>query len=271
MKKLFCIISCILIFAISTIVVLSSDNSGVKKVSFVNQNLIINHENTEVKNENVTLNLNKSEFQNTKTDLNTTNLNLQSSKINKRNININNKSFENQDSEYNLQDNSYSQRLNKLNNEKLNFENKKTRLKNLDIKPYTQDTSYENKRRYMYRDIDWNKWKSDFVNQITDDSVAITSLDDYGIGSWFYYSFTVTSSGDILDVTVRSMYLSKEDKQKIADLIRSYRFKDITIFPANSKRKTAKIDAVMVLGTTEKRAQPSDFNDREQVKIFLPD
>ena len=50
-------------------------------------------------------------------------------------------------------------------------------------------------------------------------------------------------------------------KKELKTFIRSYEYQDITVFPANSKRKTAKVDAVVLLGESEKKSKPSDFND----------
>ena len=121
--------------------------------------------------------------------------------------------------------------------------------------------------RYAYRNINWGTWKSRFVNRILDDSLFIKSLDAYGIGTWFYYSFVVTNTGEIHDVTVLSLYLTESDKLQIRALIRSYEKTPITIFPANSKRKKAKIKAIMLLGDSEQKANSSNFLDTERVKI----
>ena len=128
---------------------------------------------------------------------------------------------------------------------------------------------FQQKSRYVYKNIDWNTWRSEFVNKILDDSLSIKSLDTYGTGAWFYYSFNVSSEGLITDITVKSVYLSEEDKRKVAKLIKSYQYKEITVFPANSKRKTAKVSAVMMLSNETKHSSPSDFNDFEQIKLKL--
>ena len=121
--------------------------------------------------------------------------------------------------------------------------------------------------KYKYQDIDWSTWKSNFVNRILDDSMYITSLDLYGVGTWFYYSFNVTDKGEIKDVFVFSLYLNDDDKRQIRDLIRSYAHKPITIFPKDSQRKKAKVKAIMLLGDTESKSNASNFNDIEKIKI----
>ena len=37
----------------------------------------------------------------------------------------------------------------------------------------------------LVKNIDWSTWKSEFINKILDESMSITSLDDYGVGTWF--------------------------------------------------------------------------------------
>lgn len=121
--------------------------------------------------------------------------------------------------------------------------------------------------RYKYQNIDWSTWKSNFVNRILDDSMYISSLDYYGLGTWFYYSFYVTDTGEIKDVNIFSLYLKNEDKKQIRQLIRSYAHQPITIFPKDSKRKKAKIKAIMLLGDTETKSNASNFRDIEKIKI----
>ena len=121
--------------------------------------------------------------------------------------------------------------------------------------------------RYRYQNIDWSTWRSNFVNRILDDSMYIESLDYYGVGTWFYYSFIVTDDGSIKDVTVISLYLKDEDKKQIRNLIRSYAHQPITKFPMDSKRKKAKVKAIMLLGDTESKSNASNFRDIEKVKI----
>lgn len=128
---------------------------------------------------------------------------------------------------------------------------------------------FKQKARYQYKNIDWNTWRSEFVNKILDDSLSIKSLDTYGAGSWFYYSFDVSSEGAISNITIKSMYLSNEDKKRVARLIQSYQYKEITVFPANSNRKSAKVSAVMMLSNETKHSSPSDFNDFEQIRLQL--
>ena len=120
---------------------------------------------------------------------------------------------------------------------------------------------------FMNLDISWNTWKSNFINRILDDSMAIHSLNNYNIGTWFYYSFEVTNTGEIQNIKITSISLKKEDKEAVIRMIQSYAHKDITAFPKNSKRKKAKVDAIMLLGDTESKSSPNDFNDTERVRI----
>lgn len=145
------------------------------------------------------------------------------------------------------------------------FQNENGEIGNYNVGFGNQDYRSE-MDRYKYQDIDWSTWKSNFVNRILDDSMYITSLDLYGIGTWFYYSFNVTDKGEIKDVFVFSLYLNEDDKRQIRDLIRSYAHKPITIFPKDSQRKKAKVKAIMLLGDTESKSNASNFNDIEKIK-----
>lgn len=146
------------------------------------------------------------------------------------------------------------------------FGNENSEFGNYNVGFGNQD--YRNEMdKYKYQDIDWSTWKSNFVNRILDDSMYITSLDLYGLGTWFYYSFNVTDKGEIKDVFVFSLYLNEDDKRAIRDLIRSYAHKPITIFPKDSQRKKAKVKAIMLLGDTESKSNASNFNDIEKIKI----
>ena len=132
-----------------------------------------------------------------------------------------------------------------------------------------QYNSSQNQENHGFTNIDisWNTWKSNFINRILDDSMNIKSLNDYNLGTWFYYSFDVTNTGEIQNVRVSSFTLRKEDKEAVSRMIQGYAHQDITIFPRKSRRKKAKVDAIMLLGDTESKSSPSDFNDTERVRI----
>lgn len=304
----FSITICILLFVLVTIIVLSADTpSTTRKVQFTNQNLVINNEGTEISNKDVEINLNKTEINNTKLATNeqninftNKNLNLDNSKSNFQNTNFTSQSsnFDNQNDHF--QNNKFRNQSSNFDNQSSNFDNQNTRYNNSNInnqesKFDKQLANYERQQnkiknienslknrninnqrtrstqqnRYLVKNIDWNTWKSNFVNKIVEDSVNIRELDEYGIGSWFYYSFDVDSSGRIYNVKVSSPYILAEDKNKIANLIKSYAYTDITIFPANTKRTTANVNAIVLLGNTEKKSKPSDFNDTEKIRIKL--
>lgn len=123
--------------------------------------------------------------------------------------------------------------------------------------------------RYVYKNLDWSKWRSNFINRITDDSIYITELDKYPQGTMFQYSFEVDSSGKVYNVKVRSFQLSREDKEKVVSLIESYSYKEITRFPPKSNRKSTKVSAILLLSDKTEYATPGDFNDFEQIKIKM--
>ena len=323
MQKLSVIVG-ITAFILITIIVLSADNSSqIKKVQFTNQNLKINHEDTDIANNDVEINLNKTtinnkeiktnnknlDIKNKNLKLNNTDTKLQNTGYSNQNIDYDgqkfnldnhntshqNSAFENQNSNLNRQGTNYSKQNvdfgnqnnryqnssftnqnSKLNKQLANYEQQKANLQNIknNLKNQKNKTSSlppkERQRKYLVKNIDWNVWKSNFVNQILDDSVYIKELDEYGVGTWFYYSFTVNSAGGIYNIQVTSPYLLKEDKDKIVQMIKDYEYQDITIFPSNSKRQTANVNAIVLLGETEKKTKPSDFNDFEKVKIKMP-
>ena len=73
-----------------------------------------------------------------------------------------------------------------------------------------------------------------------------------------------------MNISVRSMHLSPSDKQKVARLIKSYEHTPITRFPQNSKRKTARVSAVMMLSNEATiHSKPSDFQDTETYKYKI--
>lgn len=256
----------IILFFLLTIIAMSMDVSQRKKVSFINQSLSLNNENANIESKRTNVNTAKS-----KISTNNTGVNIQGANVKSTSTDIGFESFDNQKTGYSnqqLKNDSQGNYYNSFDD----FKNRKQRLENArsQINNASPRLNNQNVSRYIVKNIDWSTWKSQFINKILDDSVYITSLDDYGVGAWFYYSFIVTSDGAIKDLTVRSPYISDIDKQRVMNLIKSYEYTDITVFPANSRRVTAKVDAVVMLGNSEKKSKPSDFNDVERIKMSLP-
>lgn len=256
----------IILFFLLTIIAMSMDVSQRKKVSFINQSLSLNNENANIENKRANVNTAKS-----KISTNNTGVNIQGANVKSTSTDIGFESLDNQKTGYSnqqLKNDSQGNYYNSFDD----FKNRKQRLENArsQINNASPRLNNQNVSRYIVKNIDWSTWKSQFINKILDDSVYITSLDDYGVGAWFYYSFIVTSDGAIKDLTVRSPYISNIDKQRVMNLIKSYEYTDITVFPANSRRVTAKVDAVVMLGNSEKKSKPSDFNDVERIKMSLP-
>ena len=148
----------------------------------------------------------------------------------------------------------------KINFNDTNIQNKHLAANNSKINLQSTEVNTKN---------EWSKWKSNFVNKILDDSVYIKSLDRYQTGNWLWYSFIVDDRGRISNIQVKSPTIEQADKDKVAKLIKSYEYTAITIFPANSKRKTASISAVMMLSDEAQKSKPSDFNDIEHIKFKL--
>ena len=266
MDKKSLVIVGIILFFLLTIIAMSMDVSQRKKVSFINQSLSLNNENANIENKRANVNTAKS-----KISTNNTGVNIQGANVKSTSTDIGFESLDNQKTGYSnqqLKNDSQGNYYNSFDD----FKNRKQRLENArsQINNASPRLNNQNVSRYIVKNIDWSTWKSQFINKILDDSVYITSLDDYGVGAWFYYSFIVTSDGAIKDLTVRSPYISDIDKQRVMNLIKSYEYTDITVFPANSRRVTAKVDAVVMLGNSEKKSKPSDFNDVERIKMNLP-
>ena len=268
------------LFVLLTVFAVSVDSTGSRRVKFTNQNFEIRNEANEVVNDTNTrkINLSGTNINNKKFTTDNQNVNTYNQGIsNDSRININHSG-----SDYN------SQNINYSNNGKINHKNLDDR--DLDIalhnaknyrpqqkEPGEFNYKYNNKKipvlpadEYEYQNIDWSTWKSNFVNKILDDSLEIKELDNYPDGSWFYYSFIVDDQGRIGNISVKSVYLSTADKQKISRFIKGYQGTYLTKFPENSKRKTARVSAVMMLSNEEtKHSRPSDFRDMEQVKYKI--
>ena len=282
MKQVFISI-CVIIFVATTAIVLgSNDSKKVKRVRFTNENIVIQNTNTEIEQKDIYVSgqkINTSDvgLKVSDLDLNVNNQNNISNQTTTSGIEgltfrTQNTSVNNQKTKYDIDLENYNKQRNRLDeieqrmksprprrNINTNFDNQNNEPGTNNIRP--QEINFEQQERWMDKNIDWNTWKSNFINQILDDTVYIKALDSYGLGTWFYYD------GSISDIKVMSIYLDPEDKAKIVQLIRGYAHKSIAKFPANTKRKTAKVDAVMLLGSREKRANPSDFNENESVRI----
>ncbi len=274
-------ITAIIIFVFVTVFVLSLDETKTsKRVKFVNQNFSIRHEGTEVVNNDSV------KFNQAKTGIENKNLELSSTNIKNSDINLKN-SGEVQNQSTGFYDESAYQRQSTNFNNSGSIDNQEINYKNLDdsnldmtlanaknnasntTRLNSEPIKFREEDKYIYKDIDWNTWHSNFVNKILDDSMAVHELDQYGEGTWFYYSFKVHKNGAISDIVVKSMYLRPEDKLKVAQMIKANQYKSITIFPKNSKRQVAKVSAVMMLSSSSSRANPKDFNDSERIKMKL--
>jgi len=259
-------IICIIIFVFVTVFVLSLDNTSLTgRVKISNSNVEIGHENTEIVNgENVKVNLGGTNLNNRQLETSNNDFNINNSgSVNSGNINYNNSEidYNNQGSEF-----SNSGGISYKNLDDSHLDAALNEADNISNKNPSQSKA---RNRYLYKNIDWATWKSNFVNKILDDSLSIHELDQYGEGAWFHYSFDVDEDGKISNISVFSLFLSDEDKNKVAALIKSYQYSDITVFPANTKRKSAKVSAVMMLSNTTQKSRPSDFKDSEKVKINL--
>lgn len=120
--------------------------------------------------------------------------------------------------------------------------------------------------RYGYEEISWNVWRSNFINQIVDD-LGMMDMEEYPEGTWLYFSFEVDKYGLITNVKVFSPLIDKKDKVKIANMMKKYTRKKITIFPKNSKRTKTTVNGIIVLSYfASKYTTPDDFSDVENIK-----
>lgn len=302
MKHKKSLITVFLVFiALTTFVYCASSTTATKRVKFKNQSIAISQGSAQITNERFGVNISNTDsgLQNQNLNANNQNLNIGDNGMSFSNANtsINNKGFENQHTNINNQGDIRNSNVDIHNSDNINSQgtgyhnsngnfsgddssinNQNNTLRN-NFEDFRNDgdlgnnTLVMNNKNYgrsnvgKYQNIDWSTWKSNFVNRFLDDSLYIQSLDLYGIGTWFYYSFNVSDKGAISDIKVFSFYLSQEDKKKITDLIKSYEYQPITVFPANTKRDKAKVKAIVLLGETESKARPSDFNDLERIKI----
>lgn len=241
----------ILIFVFVTVFALSLDSSSTKRVRFSNQDVALNNDSSAtIGGKDVKVNLEQADFSNTKVNVNSSS----------PNFSTNNVQFDGQNTDFSKP--------------KSNINYKNIDMTEVDAALNTANNISTQKvetklppRRYMYQNIDWNTWKSNFVNQILEDSLDIHELDNYSEGDWLSYSFNVDDKGKITNIVVKSFALKQSDKDKVVRLIKSYEYQDITLFPPNTKKKTARVFAVMMLSDTTKKSNPSDFHDFERVKI----
>ncbi len=274
-----------LFIGISVVVINAKDMQTISRVKVSNQQIVINQGNTGISNTDVGFNNsgnlsnqntnigNQGNFSNTGRGVNNTgNFNNQNTGFGNQGGLSNTGGGVNNTGNFNNQNTGFGNQSG-LNNTGGSFNNQGGSFNNENGDIGSYNVGFGNKdyhsdmNKYKYQDIDWSTWKSNFVNRILDDSMYIKSLDLYGMGTWFYYSFNVTDKGEIKDVFVFSIYLNDEDKKQIRDLIRSYAHQPITIFPKDSRRKKAKVKAIMLLGDTESKSDASNFNDIEKIKI----
>ncbi len=246
---------------ISIAVLFAPNMRPIKRVRVHNKNIVISQGNTSLYSSNIGLN-NSSTVQNQ--DITSLNKELG---INNQDVNFRNNNSNVASGEINNWDIHYNNTTIKSDNRIVGNFGGKIGTNQVGVDFQNNPRYKQAMEKYRYQDINWGTWKSRFVNKILDDSLYLKSLDNYGLGTWFYYSFTVANTGEIHDVFVFSFYLLEEDKNRIRALIRGYEKTPITIFPKNSERRTVRVKAIMLLGDTEQKAKPSNFGDRERVKI----
>jgi archaellum component FlaF (FlaF/FlaG flagellin family) len=261
MKKLVLTI-CILIFILVTVFVFLTDNAGtVRRVQVTNKNLAINNKLSNFENEDISIAQKESNIENSEVVIKD-----KSTKVGKKEFKLDENSiFRNSEARFE------NENRPRLSNIPLN--SRETDLKILRAaldKPHAKTSINKEDEKYGYKYIDWRTWKSNFVNKIVDDSLQITSLDDYPKGTAIYYSFTVYNDGSISDVTVTSPFVAKKDKDKLTSMIQKYEYTTLTEFPRGAKRKSVWVHAIMLLSDDQTYSTPKDFDlDTERVKYKL--
>lgn len=270
-------IVCICIFIFCTVFVVSLDSTDTsRRVRFTNQNFEFKNEGNEIVNDTTNVHkvnlggsrITNQNFEATNSDMHITD---SDTRLSSQNTDFDNQRYNYDDrpvsiDHHNLDDSELDATLGDVENQNFTKQN---------VPVYGEyNPKYEKRKimppanyEYEYRNIDWSKWKSNFVNKILDDSLQIKELDRYPDGSMFYYSFIVDDRGKISNISVRSVHLSATDKKIVANFIQSYEYSYLTKFPENTKRKTARVSAIMMLSSAgTKHSKPSDFSDIEKIK-----
>ena len=113
-------------------------------------------------------------------------------------------------------------------------------------------------------EIAWNIWRSNLQNQIMKD----TKLPYIPKGTVFKFSFDVDKYGRISSVKTWSLNSNYTPYaiQYIAPVIRSYQGKDILDFPIGTERFSTKFEGGWKISDNAKYSTPNDYNDIEKVK-----
>lgn len=268
MEKLGCVIGIIIFLGVTMFVMLTDAGTMNHTVSFSNTNLALNVKNDiQGENQNVVVNAENakviSKNVNTKSiDINTELKELDNSNIhyNSAGADLRHKSGISSSEVRSLQQGLNASHRTEFS--KVPSAINDGRLNNRNVRGNKPD-------RFGVQNIDWSLWKSNFINRIMDDSISIPELGNYPRGTMYHYSFTVDSTGRVYNVKVRSLTISREDREKIADLIRSYSYKEITRFPANSHRSTVNISSITIFSDETEYSSPDDIHDLEQIRVRL--
>lgn len=269
MEKLGCVIGIVIFIGVTMIVMLTDAGTMHHTVSFSNTGLTVNVQKdmaVNSSNSNVTFNTEVPKISSKDVKTEQVNIDLELKELDNSNVSYNS-------SNANL--NHYSGiKSSDIKNLKKGLSASQSSLTHSpsrfnDNNLANKNVPFRNPDRYAVKNIDWSIWKSNFINRIMDDSVTIPELANYPRGTMYYYSFTVDSTGRVYNVKVKSLTISSSDREKIANLIRSYSYKEITRFPANSNRSTANVSSITVFSDETEYSSPSDIHDLEQIRVRL--
>lgn len=284
-NKIHIIIGILIFLIVTEYVYLSDTKLKGRRIYVSTKPVSINQKNADFLSQESKISVNSPKFKNKQ--IKTQNIETKTTDINSKKAQFNNTSqgavniiefrgFDNNNDNQNtkLTNNDLENKNNNFKNHNSSFENsipsknlQKQELKEPSLEKAKQEEANNPLEDFVFSTIDWNNWRSRFLNQILDDSSAIPSLNEYEAGSWLYFSFNVTNQGEIKDIHINSFFLTDEDKRLFKELIKSYEKEEITKFPPNSRRKQVKVKAFYVLDTEEKRARPEDFFDSERVRV----
>lgn len=142
-------------------------------------------------------------------------------------------------------------------------ETKKTEVPVPEQKVIIQKTEQPKVMTQQEETIAWNKWRSDIINSIMQD----TKFPSIPQGTVFQFSFTVDKYGKITNVQTGANPANYTPYaiQYLAPVIRSYQGRSILNFPEGTARTSTQVQGKWRITDTAKYSTPQDFNDYEKV------
>lgn len=243
-QKILIIISIILFIGVTSVVYMAEDTKNTKRIIIRNQRLAINQQSTGIAQ-----------------DVNN-NIEFTQTNIQQRTFKARSQALKNQEIEYYTTQTVVGTKKTKNTEKSVTTNTATTTKKSSQSNSPLANGVIGNK----YDSLNWNMWRSNFLNRILDDSNSIRGFDHYKPGTWFYFNFRVTREGRIENIIVLSFSLRERDKEAFEKMLKGYTYKKITKFPKKSKRKSVRVHSFFVLDNSERRSRPEDFYDGEYIK-----